>query len=42
MPETAWQVDAWHSGSGRLLAGRVGVWSYSVGAKYWDDLVVEP
>jgi hypothetical protein len=38
----AWQVNAWHSGSGRLLSGRIGVWSYSLGAKYWDDLVVEP
>jgi hypothetical protein len=38
----AWQVNAWHSGSGRLLTGRIGVWSYSLGGKYWDDLTVEP
>ncbi len=37
-----WQVNAWHKDSGRLLNGRIGLWSYSSGSKYWDDLVVEP
>ena len=37
-----WQVHAWHKDNGRLLNGRVGLWSYSSGSKYWDDLVVEP
>jgi hypothetical protein len=37
-----WQVDAWHSGGGRFTAGRIGLWSYTSGAKYWDDLSVQP
>jgi hypothetical protein len=37
-----WQVDAWHGGGGRFTAGRIGMWSYSSGSKYWDDLLVEP
>jgi hypothetical protein len=39
---TDWQVNAWHEDSGRLLNGRIGLWSYSSGGKYWDDIVVEP
>jgi hypothetical protein len=39
---SGWQVDAWHSGGGRFTAGRIGLWSYHLGSKYWDDLGVEP
>ena len=38
----AWQIQARHSGSGRLAEGRIGLWSHSLGSKYWDDIVVEP
>ncbi len=35
-----WQVDCAEAGPSRLTAGTVGVWSYSVGEKAWDDLAV--
>ena len=37
-----WQIQARHSGAGRLTDGRIGLWSHSSGSKYWDDIVVEP
>ena len=39
-PES-WQIDAWDESAGRLTSGKIGVWSYSAGSKYWDDLTVE-
>jgi PKD repeat protein len=36
-----WQIDAWDGSAGRLTSGRIGVWGYSSGSKYWDDLAVE-
>ena len=42
-PEPAeWQAEAYDASSDRLTAGTFGLWSYSRGAKYWDDLLVEP
>jgi len=35
-------VDCSDASATRLAAGRVGVWSYTSGSKYWDDLVVNP
>jgi hypothetical protein len=37
-----WQIDAWDDSGTRLTEGTFGVWSYSSGSKYWDDLAVEP
>jgi uncharacterized repeat protein (TIGR02543 family) len=37
-----WQVDCYDANPTRLAAGTVGVWSYSSGNKYWDDLEVNP
>jgi hypothetical protein len=37
---TGWQIDATDSGAMRLAEGAVGVWSFSSGSKYWDDLTV--
>jgi uncharacterized repeat protein (TIGR02543 family) len=38
----AWQADAVDSSGGRLAAGTFGLWSYTYGSKYWDDLIVLP
>ena len=35
-----WQADAVDASASRLTAGTIGVWSFSSGSKYWDDLVV--
>jgi uncharacterized repeat protein (TIGR02543 family) len=35
-----WQVDAYDDSITRLTSGTFGVWSYSSGSKYWDDLMV--
>jgi len=37
-----WQVDAYDDSITRLTSGTFGVWSYSSGEKYWDDLMVIP
>jgi len=37
-----WQIDAYDDSSSRLTRGAVGIWSYTAGSKYWDDLTVEP
>ena len=37
-----WQAEAYDDSPTRLTLGTIGVWSYSYGSKYWDDLVVEP
>jgi hypothetical protein len=38
---SAWQVNAYDaSTTTRLTEGTFGVWSYSSGSKYWDDLAV--
>ena len=36
-----WQIDAWDDSANRLTHGKIGVWSYSSGSKYWDDFKVE-
>ena len=36
----AWQADCYDKSSSRLTAGTFGIWSYSSGKKYWDDMVV--
>ena len=36
-----WQIDAWDDSATRLTEGKIGVWSYSSGSKYWDDLAVK-
>ncbi|MCP5099662.1 MAG: RHS repeat-associated core domain-containing protein [Chloroflexi bacterium] len=36
-----WQIDATDSSS-PLTSGTFGLWAYSSGSKYWDDLAVEP
>jgi hypothetical protein len=38
----SWQVDAFDDTPSRLTVGTFGVWSFSAGAKYWDDLDVRP
>ena len=38
----AWQVNAYDDSATRLTEGTIGVWSYSSGSKYWDDLAVGP
>lgn len=35
-----WQVNAYDNSPTRLTSGTIGVWSYSSGSKYWDDLAV--
>jgi hypothetical protein len=35
-----WQVNAYDDTPSRLVSGTFGVWSYSSGNKYWDDLTV--
>ena len=37
-----WQVDAFDDSATRITAGTIGVWSYTEGSKYWDDLTVTP
>jgi hypothetical protein len=37
---SAWQVNAYDGSAARLTEGTFGVWSYSAGSKYWDDLAV--
>jgi len=37
-----WQIDAYDNSATRLTIGKIGVWSYSSGSKYWDDLAVGP
>ena len=37
-----WQVDAYDDTMSRLVSGTFGVWSYSYGSKYWDDISVYP
>lgn len=39
---TGWQIDCYDDTTTRLSAGTIGVWSRVTGAKYWDDLVVNP
>ena len=36
-----WQADCYDESLTRLTAGTIGVWSYSAGSKYWDDLAVK-
>ena len=36
-----WQIDAYDDSADRLTTGKIGVWSYSLGSKYWDDIKVE-
>jgi hypothetical protein len=36
----SWEVDCYDSNFSRLTSGAIGVWSYSLGSKYWDDLAV--
>jgi len=36
-----WQANAFDDSPTRLTTGKVGVWSYAAGSKYWDDLNVE-
>lgn len=35
-----WQAVAHHRGRRQLPSGRIGVWSYAEGSKYWDDILV--
>jgi len=35
-----WQIIAFDDSPDRLTAGKVGVWSYLAGGRYWDDLTV--
>jgi len=35
-----WQVDCYDDHAARLTAGTVGLWAFSSGGKYWDDLAV--
>jgi hypothetical protein len=37
-----WQINAYDDSSSRLTGGTIGVWSYTSGGKYWDDLTVGP
>ena len=37
-----WQVNAFDDSSRRLSSGKIGVWSYYSGDKYWYDLGVQP
>ena len=37
-----WQVDCYDDSPTRLTAGTIGLWGYSSGSKYWDDLTVTP
>jgi uncharacterized repeat protein (TIGR02543 family) len=39
---TEWQVNCFDDSGTRLTAGKIGVWSYYSGSKYWDDLAVYP
>jgi len=36
----SWQVNAYDNSATRLKAGTIGLWSYTTGSKYWDDLEV--
>lgn len=38
----SWQIAASDSSATRIETGRIGLWSYTSGSKYWDDLLVEP
>jgi hypothetical protein len=41
LPEPSdWQINAYDDTSTRLVAGTFGLWSYSSGYKYWDDLKI--
>jgi len=35
-----WQIDAYDDSPTRLTNGKIGLWAYSSGSKYWDDLIV--
>jgi uncharacterized repeat protein (TIGR02543 family) len=35
-----WQAEGWDASAARLTGGRIGVWSFSSGAKHWDDLEI--
>jgi hypothetical protein len=35
-----WQVECYDASATRLTQGTIGLWSYSSGSKYWDDLAV--
>ena len=37
---TNWQIDCYDSSAVRYRTGTVGLWSYNLGSKYWDDLNV--
>ncbi|PXF56318.1 MAG: hypothetical protein C4B58_13905 [Deltaproteobacteria bacterium] len=37
-----WQVNAYDDTDNRLTSGTFGVWSFMIGSKYWDDLMVIP
>ena len=39
---TDWQVEAYDDSPTRLTSGRIGLWSFLSGNKYWDDLGVQP
>jgi hypothetical protein len=41
LPEPSdWQINAYDDTFTRLVAGTFGLWSYSSGYKYWDDLKI--
>ncbi|MDH3626181.1 MAG: hypothetical protein OES25_00820 [Acidobacteriota bacterium] len=37
---TGWQIDAVDASSGRFTSGTIGVWSFTSGAKHFDELAV--
>ncbi|MCD4766401.1 MAG: hypothetical protein K8R34_07810, partial [Methanosarcinales archaeon] len=37
---SVWQADAYDDSATRLISGTIGVWSFTSGSKYWDDLTV--
>ena len=37
-----WQANCFDDSASRLTSGTIGVWSFSSGSKYWDDLRVTP
>lgn len=38
--EPGWQINVVDDSSIRLIDGKIGVWSFTSGSKYWDDLRV--
>ena len=37
-----WEIDAVDTHTSRPRSGRIGVWSFNTGNKYWDDLSIAP